>query len=75
MEISERTPSSRSSGSKNRPMFTMLEQHVQSEGVGNLEGMGYSTFNKWMNGTMKSKHYIKPIFMRVFQSFVDNQNS
>ena len=75
MDIFEITYSSRSSGSKNRPMFTMLEQHVQSEGVGNLEGMGYGTFNKWMNGTITSKHYIKPIFMRVFQSFVDNQNS
>ena len=36
MEIFERTSSSRYSVAKNRPMFTMLEQHVQSEGVGNL---------------------------------------
>ena len=75
MEISERTPSSRSSGAKNRPMFTMLKQHVQSEGVGNLEGMGYGNFNKLMNGTRTSKQDIKPSSMRVFQSFIDKHNN
>ena len=75
MEIFDISSSSRSSGAKNRQIFTMLEQHFQSQVVGNLEVMGYGTFNRWMNGTITSKHYIKPIFMRVFQSFVDNQNS
>ena len=65
MEISERTPSSRSSGAKNRPMFTMLKQHVQSEGVGNLEGMLYGTFNNRVNGTRTSKHDIRPSVMWV----------
>ena len=40
MEIFERNYYSRSSGAKNRSIFTMMEQHVQSEGVVNLEGMG-----------------------------------
>ena len=75
MGIFERTPSSRYSGAKNRPMFTMLEHHVQSEGVGNLEGIVYGTFNKWMNGTRTSKHDIKPSSMRVFQSFIYKHNN
>ena len=75
MEIFERTSSSRSSGAKNIPMFTMLEHNDKSEGDGNLEGMGYGTFNKWMNGTRTFKHKIKPSVMRVFQSLLDKQNN
>ena len=75
MEIFERTSSSRYSGANNRPMFTMLEQNVQSEVAGNFEGMRYGTFNKWMNGTIKSKHDIKPSVKRVFKSFIDKHNN
>ena len=75
MDILKGTYYSRYSGAQNRTMFTMLEQYVQSEGVVNLEGMGYVTFNKWMNGTITSKHNIKPSVMRVFQSFIDKHNN
>ena len=75
MEIFDRSSSSRYSGAKNKQMFTMLEQHFQSQVVGNLEVMGYGTFNRWMNGTITSKHDIKPSVMWFFQSFIYKHNN
>ena len=48
----------------------MLEEHVNTAGVGTLKGMQYSTFNDWMKSKRSPALRIKGNVLAAFRSFI-----
>ena len=55
--------------------YDMLDNHVTVSGVGRLmPGMGYDTFNTWMNGDRRSKRDIAGHTIKAMVNFVQVYN-
>ena len=57
-------------GNRNyRQWQTKLSRHISDVGVGNMQGMGYSAFCKWMNGKKMGAKRINAKAMKGMENF------